>query len=36
MFIILGLGKAFAVELLKAGAYVCLSDVNSDTGNCAV
>ena len=23
-----GLGKAFAVELLKAGAKVCISDVN--------
>ena len=27
-----GLGKAFAVKLLEAGALVCLSDVNSSTG----
>jgi len=31
-----GLGKAFAVKLLEAGALVCLSDVNSSTGSTAL
>merc|ERR1719239_1265669 len=27
-----GLGKAFAIRLLAAGAKVCLSDINSEVG----
>ena len=27
-----GLGKAFAIRLLEAGAKVCLSDVNRESG----
>lgn len=28
-----GLGKEFALRLLKGGAHVCLSDVNPQLGN---
>ena len=30
--VVKGLGKAFAVVLLEAGASVCLSDVNPESG----
>ena len=31
-----GLGRAFAESLLKAGATVCLSDVNAEASTIAV
>ena len=31
-----GLGKAFAVRILEAGARVCISDVNKERGEAAL